>query len=116
MDFLASTAIVLVGACVLVVFALVGFFGALASSPAWRWGVLLVGVGLLVLAWVLASGRGDGQPAVVYGGRRGGSDELADTDGAIGGLWLRSMLAHAGAGVVCAWLLVTLINLRNRSR
>jgi hypothetical protein len=116
MDLLASGAIVLVGMFVLITCAAVGLFGALASSPGWRWGVVLVGVGLLVLVWVLASGRGDGQPAVVFGGRRGGSDDLADTDVAIGGLWLRSMLWHAGLGVVIGWLLVTLINLRKRSR
>ncbi|MBD3923537.1 hypothetical protein IEZ26_02815 [Nocardioides cavernae] len=52
----------------------------------------------------------------MFGGRTGGSDELADTDGALGGLWLRSMLLHAGTGVVVAWLLVTLINLRNKTR
>ena len=116
MDFLASTAIVIVGAVVGVAFAPVGFFGALAASPAWKWGVLVAGVGLLVLAWLLASGRADGQPAVVYGGRTGGSDELADTDGSVGGLWARSMLLHAGFGVVAPWMLVTLVNLRNRSR
>ena len=116
MDLLASTAIVLVGAFVLIAFVPVGLFGALASSPAWRWGVLLAGVALLGLVWVLSSGRGDGQPAVVFGSRSGGSDDLADTDGSIGGLWLRSLLLHAGSGVVLTWLLVTLINLRNRSR
>ena len=116
MDFLASTAIVIVGAVVFLAFVPVGFFGALATSPGWRFGVIAFGVALLVLAWFLANGRGDGQPAVVYGSRRGGSDELADTDGAIGGLWLRSMLLHAGAGVLIAWLLVTLINLRTKTR
>ena len=68
---------------------------------------------LLALVGVLVTGRGDGQPALVFGGRTGGSDELADSDGALGGLWLRSMLFHAGTEVVTAWLLVTLINLRN---
>ncbi len=116
MDFLASTAIVIVGAVVFLAFAPVGFFGALASSPGWRFGVIVFGVALLALVWFLAHGRGDGQPAVVYGSRTGGSDELADTDGAIGGLWLRSMLLHAGTGVVVAWLLVTLINMRNEAR
>ena len=41
------------------------------------------GVVLLVLVWWLASGRGDGQPAVVSADD-GGSDELADTDGSLG--------------------------------
>ena len=113
MDFLASTAIVVVGAVVFLAFLPVGFFGALATSPGWRFGVIAVGVVLLALVGVLATGRGDGQPALVFGGRHGGSDELADSDGALGGLWLRSMLFHAGTGVVTAWLLVTLINLRN---
>lgn len=116
MDFLASVAIVLVGAFLFLAFAPVGLFGALATSPGWRYGVMAFGVGLLALVWLLASGRGDGQPAVVVGSRYGGSDELADTDGALAGLWLRSMLLHAGAGVVVAWLLVTLINLRNKKR
>jgi hypothetical protein len=116
MDFLASTAIVIVGAVVFLPFVAVGFFGALATSPVWRFGVMAFGVVLLALVWWLASGRGDGQPAVVFGGRTGGSDELADTDGALGGLWLRSLLLHAGVGVVIAWLLVTLINVRNKKR
>lgn len=117
MDFLASSAIVIIGACLALVGAAVGFFSAVVGSPDWRWSVLLVGgVALLVAVWLLASARTDGQPAVVYGGRTGGSDELADSGGAIGGLWLRSMLLHVGFGVVVAWLLVTLINLRNRSR
>lgn len=116
MDFLASSAIVLVGAFVLVLGGAVGFFGALARSARWRWGVFLVGVGLLAVVWVLASARSDGQPAVVFGGRHGGSDELADAEGALGGLWLRSMLNQLGLGIVLAWLLVTLINMRNRRR
>ena len=116
MDFFASVAIVLVGAFLFLAFVPVGLFGALATSPGWRFGVMAFGVGLLELVWLLASGRGDGQPAVVVGSRYGGSDELADTDGARAGLWLRSMLLHAGAGVVVAWLLVTLINLRNKKR
>ena len=116
MDFLASVAIVLVGAFLFFAFVPVGLFGALATSPGWRFGVMAFGVVLLALVWLLASGRGDGQPAVVVGSRHGGLDDLADTDGALAGLWLRSMLLHAGAGVVVAWLLVTLINLRNSSR
>ena len=38
MDFLASTAIVLVGAFLFLAFVPVGFFGALATSPGWRSG------------------------------------------------------------------------------
>lgn len=116
MDFLASTAIVLVGAFVFLAFVPVGFLGALATSPGWRFGVMAFGVLLLAAVWLLATGRGDGQPAVVYGSKYGGSDELADTDGALAGLWLRSMLLHAGAGVLTVWLLVTLINVRNKAR
>lgn len=116
MDLLASAAIVLVGAFVFFAFLPVGLFGALATSPGWRYGVLAFGAALLVLVWVLASGRGDGQPAVVVGSKYGGTDELAETDGALAGLWLRSMLLHAGAGVVLTWLGVTLINLRNKRR
>lgn len=116
MDFLASTAIVIVGIVVFFAFAPVGFFGALATSPGWRFGVMAFGVLLLAAVWLLSTGRGDGQPAVVYGSKYGGSDELADTDGALGGLWLRSMLRHAGTGVVVAWLLVTLVNVHNKAR
>lgn len=116
MDFLASFAIVLVGAFVLIVGGFVGLFGALAGSAGWRWGVFLVGTGLLVLVWVLAAGRSDGQPAVVFGGRSGGSDELADSEDALGGVWLRSMMNQLGLGIVVAWLLVTLTNLRSRRR
>lgn len=116
MDFLASVAIVLVGAFLFFAFLPVGLFGALARSPGWRFGVMAFGVALLTLVWLLASGRGDGQPAVVVGSKYGGTDELAETDGALAGLWLRSMLLHAGAGVVVAWLMVTLINLRNKQR
>lgn len=116
MDFLASVAIVLVGAFLFLAFVPVGFFGALATSPGWRFGVMAFGVVLLALVWLLASGRGDGQPAVVVGSKYGGTDDLADTEGALAGLWLRSMLFHAGAGVLVAWLLVTLINLRTKAR
>lgn len=116
MDFLASTAIVIVGAFLFLAFLPVGLFGALARSPGWRFGVMAFGVALLTLVWLLASGRGDGQPAVVVGSKYGGTDDLADTDGALAGIWLRSMLLHAGAGVVVAWLMVTLINLRNKQR
>lgn len=117
MDFLASTAIVIVGAFVFLAFVGVGLFGALATSPGWRFGVMGFGILLMTAVWLLAAGRGDGQPAVVYASKYGGgSDELADSGGALAGLWLRSMLLHAGVGVVVAWLMVTLINLRNKRR
>ena len=38
MDFLASTAIVLVGASLFLPFVAVGFFGRAGDSPGWRFG------------------------------------------------------------------------------
>ena len=55
----------------------------------------------------------DGQPWAVYGGRAGGSD-TPDSGAPLLGLWLRSMLMQAGTGMLIGWLLVTLINLKNR--
>jgi uncharacterized membrane protein HdeD (DUF308 family) len=114
MDFMASLAIVTVSAVVALVGGVVGLVGALAKSPGLRWGVLAVGVSLLVLAYVLAAGRADGQPRFVFGGRYGGSDELADSEAPLAGLWVRSLLFAIAAPMAGAWALGTVAKARKK--
>lgn len=85
------------------------------KRPAWRWGVIALGSALLVLVWCLAAGRADGQPALVFGSRYGGSDELADSDAPLGGLWLRSLLFALAGPMVAAWVVATVVNARKKS-
>ncbi|MBD3947952.1 hypothetical protein [Nocardioides ganghwensis] len=114
MDFLASLAIVAVSAVVALVGGGTGIVGALAKRPGLRWGVLAVGVSLLVLAYVLAAGRADGQPRFVFGSRYGGSDELADSDAPLAGLWVRSLLFAIAGPMVGAWVLGTVARARRK--
>lgn len=113
MDFLAGVAIVLVGAFVLVIAGIVGLFATAGGSRGFRLGTLVIALGLLGLFITLGLSADDGQPWAVYGGRAGGS-ETPDSGGPLLGLWLRSMLVYAGTGLLMGWLLVTLINLKNR--
>ena len=114
MDFLVSLAIVAVAAVVALIGGGIGIVGGLAKRPGLRWGVILAGVALLVLAYVLAAGRGDGQPRWIIGSRWGGNDEEADSDRPLAGLWLRSMLFALAASMVVSWVLATLVKLRKR--
>jgi hypothetical protein len=114
MDFLASLAIVAVGAVVGLLGGGVGIVGGLAKRPGLRWGVLLVGVALLVLVLTLAAGREDGQPRWILGSRYGGLDEEADSDAPLAGLWLRSMLFALAGPMVVVWVIATVIRLRRK--
>ena len=115
MDFLSSLAIVAVSAVVALVGGVLGLVGGLTKRPGWRWGVIVAGVALMVVARVLAAGRDDGQPAWIFGGRYGGSDERADSDAPMGGLWLRSMLFAVAGPMIGAWVLATVVNARKKS-
>jgi hypothetical protein len=114
MDFLASLAIVALSAVVALFGGGIGIVGALAKRPGLRWGVLAVGASLLVLVYVLAAGRADGQPRFVFGSRYGGSDELADSEAPLTGLWVRSLLFAIAGPMVAAWALGTLARARQR--
>lgn len=114
MDFLAGIAIVLVGAFVLVIAGIVGLFATAGGSRGVGLGALGVALAMLGLYVALGLSADDGQPWAVYGGKYGGSDELPDAGRPLAGLWLRSMLLQAGLGLLLGWLLVTLINLKNR--
>ena len=114
MDFLVTLAIVAMTAVVALLGGGIGIVGALAKRPGLRWGVLAVGVALIVLVYVLAAGRTDGQPRWVLGSRYGTSTGEADSDAPLAGLWLRSMLFALAGPMVFAWVLGTVVRARKK--
>ena len=101
MDFLASLGIVTLAGFGLCVGAVVGAVGGLVRAPAVRWGVLALGAAMAALLIVLAVSRHDGQPWVM-----GRGQPLADSEGPLGALLFRSILASATVGLVAMWLVV----------
>ncbi len=51
---------------------------------------------------------------VLHGGRYGGSDEPADSDAPLAGLWVRSLLFAIAAPMVGAWVLGTVAKARRK--